>query len=86
MSRLRYDQLLDGEWMTPVRKGFQEQCCGCGLVHVVDYRIVDGKIQFRATVDNRATAAARRKFKSRRKRIESGGDHGVVHIFNLANC
>lgn len=63
MSRRKYDQLVDGEWMTPVRKGFKEQCCGCGLVHIVDYRLVDGKIQFRATVDNRATAAARRKFK-----------------------
>ena len=62
-KRLRYDQLTDGEWMTTVRKGFKEQCCSCGSVHVVDYRIVDGKIQFRATVDHRATAAARRKFK-----------------------
>lgn len=62
-KRLKYDQLSDGEWMAPVRKGFKEQCCGCGLVHVVDYRIADGKIEFRATVDNRATAAARRKFK-----------------------
>lgn len=62
-KRLSYDQLIDGEWTTPVRKGFKEQCCSCALIHVVDYRIVDGKIQFRATVDARATAAARRKFK-----------------------
>lgn len=62
-KRLRYDQLTDGEWMTPVRKGFKEQCCGCGLVHKVDFRIVDGKVQFRATQDARATAAARRPFK-----------------------
>jgi len=59
----KYIQLVDGEWFAPVRRGFKEQCCGCGLVHIVDYRIVDGAIQFRATVDARATAAARRKFK-----------------------
>jgi len=59
----RYQQLVDGEWVEPVRKGFKEQCCSCALIHKVDYRIVDGRVQFRATVDKRATAAARRRFK-----------------------
>lgn len=58
-----YYLVTDGEWIEPSRKNFKEQCCACGLVHKVDYRVVDGKVQFRATVDNRATAAARRAFK-----------------------
>lgn len=62
MKRPKYDQLQDGEWMAPKRKGFKEQCCDCALVHVVDYKIVNGQIQFRSRRDNRATAAARRKF------------------------
>ena len=62
-KRRTYHQLQDGEWVQPKVKGFKEQCCGCGLVHATEYRVVDGKIQFRATVDNRATAAARRAFK-----------------------
>lgn len=59
----RYEQIHDGEWFTPKRKGFREQCCDCGLVHIVDYRIVNGQIQFRSRRDARATAAVRRKFK-----------------------
>lgn len=58
----RYEQLEDGDWFAPKRKGFREQCCHCGLVHIVDYRVVDGQIQFRARQDARATAAARRSF------------------------
>lgn len=59
----RYPVLKDGEWMRPITRGFKEQCCDCGLVHRVDYRVVDGAIEFRAYRDNRATAAARRAFK-----------------------
>jgi hypothetical protein len=41
----------------------REQCCDCGLIHRLDFRIVDGRIEFRARRDDRATAAARRKFR-----------------------
>ena len=58
-----YYQVTDGEWTEVPRRGFKEQCCSCGLVHQTDFRVLDGRFQFRATVDNRATAAARRKFK-----------------------
>lgn len=58
-----YYVATDGEWIEVPKRGFKEQCCSCALVHKVDYRVVDGKIQFRAIVDNRATAAARRVFK-----------------------
>lgn len=59
-----YVQIYDGEWFRPVSRGFQEQCCDCGLVHVVDFRKTkDGKIEFRARVDKRKTAAVRRHFK-----------------------
>jgi hypothetical protein len=55
-----YYHVTDGEWVQPATRGFKEQCCSCGLVHRVDYRIKDGKIQFRATVDGRATGGARK--------------------------
>lgn len=63
MTKTKYYHAVDGEWVTVTRRGLKEQCCACGLIHKIDYRVVDGKIQFRATVDNRATAAARRNFK-----------------------
>lgn len=57
-----YYHATDGEWIEVPKRGFKEQCCACGLIHTVDFRLVKGKLQFRATVDNRATAAARRTF------------------------
>ena len=60
---VKWEQLVDGQWIRPIRRGFLEQCCSCGLCHKVDYRIVDGHIEFRARTDARATAAARRAFK-----------------------
>lgn len=36
-------------------------CCDCGLVHDMDFRIVEGKIQFRARRNNRATGQLRRQ-------------------------
>jgi len=58
-----YHQIVEGEWFRPTKRGHINQCCGCALTHVIDYRIVDGQIQFRVKIDNRKTAASRRKFK-----------------------
>ena len=62
-KRRTYLQITDGEWVEIPWKGFMEQCCGCGLIHKVDYRVVEGKLQFKCVVDQRATSAARRPFK-----------------------
>lgn len=37
----------DGEWIQPVMKNYQMECCDCGLTHRMDFRIADGKIEFR---------------------------------------
>jgi hypothetical protein len=63
MTASSYYHVTDGEWVQIPFRGFKEQCCSCGHVHSVDFRIVKGKLQFRAVTDNRATAAARRIFK-----------------------
>ena len=61
----KYEQLYEGEWIRPVSRGFREQCCDCGLVHDIDFRIVDGKhVEFKIRkVNKRATAAVRRGFR-----------------------
>ena len=41
-------QIDDNEWCTIEWKGQREKCCGCGLKHRVDYRVHDGKLQFKA--------------------------------------
>jgi hypothetical protein len=48
-------------WVAPISRDYTFECCDCGLVHRMDFRIVGGKqIQFRVDRDNRATAAHRR--------------------------
>jgi hypothetical protein len=37
---MRLRQVEAGEWVTPVRKGYLMQCCDCGLVHKMDFRLV----------------------------------------------
>jgi hypothetical protein len=58
-----YLQIVEGEWIAPVKRGFVHQCCDCALVHVTDYAVEDGWVWFRTRVDRRLTAAARRKFR-----------------------
>lgn len=38
----------DDEWVTISWKGQHEQCCNCAMVHKVDYRVHEGKLQFKA--------------------------------------
>jgi hypothetical protein len=40
--------LEDDEWCTIAWVGQHEECCECGLKHITDYRVVDGKLQFKA--------------------------------------
>lgn len=52
-----------GEWVQPVRSGYLMECCDCGLVHRLDFRLVKHgngrKIQFRAFRDEKATKRQR---------------------------
>jgi hypothetical protein len=41
-------EIDDYEWVTISWSRQHEECCKCGLRHTVDYRVVDGKLQFRA--------------------------------------
>ena len=49
-----------GEWIQPIRKGYRMECCDCGLVHTMDFRVRNGRAQFRADRDSRRTAIRRR--------------------------
>lgn len=55
-----YETPGEGEWVQPVREGYKMQCCDCGLVHRVDFRIREGRVQFRVFRDSRATGQIRR--------------------------
>jgi hypothetical protein len=66
-ERVVYRTIAYGEWTRPRLRNFREQCCDCGLIHRLDFRLVDGRIEFRTRRDNRATAAARRRGRGRRE-------------------
>lgn len=59
-----YYQVTDGEWIeVPMRNHF-DQCCDCGLVHKMNFRVNDrGKIEIQAYRHARATNAARIHFR-----------------------
>lgn len=57
------------EWIHPVCKpSYRMACCDCGLIHDMQFKVVkyrgQSRIIFRASRNNRATSAMRRKFKS----------------------
>jgi hypothetical protein len=55
-KRIAYHVINYGEWTRPRLRNFREQCCDCGLIHRLDFRVVDGRIEFRTRRDDRATA------------------------------
>lgn len=63
MYMFNYPVAQSGQWITPVRKGFKAMCCGCGLIHKINFKTVKGVIKMQVFRDDRATASARRKKK-----------------------
>lgn len=61
-----YPSVSSNEWVQPVRNGYRMACCDCGLVHDVDFRVKNGRVQLRARRNNRSTAAIRRARHARR--------------------
>jgi hypothetical protein len=57
---LNYPGVKGGEWVQPVPAGYRMACCDCGLVHELDFRIHEGRVQMRGKRNNRSTAALRR--------------------------
>ena len=58
----RYPRVESNEWVYPVMNGYRMMCCDCGLVHEIDFEIMDGTaLRFRVRRNNRSTANARRK-------------------------
>jgi hypothetical protein len=59
-----YERPEGGQWVQPVRRGYKLACCDCGLVHRMDFRVHQKRVQFRAFRANRSTALMRRHMKA----------------------
>jgi len=70
--RVRILQTFDYEWVDVTVRSSVE-CCGCGLVHKEDYKIVDGEdgkhILRQSITNKRATGNARRSMKARKEGV-----------------
>jgi hypothetical protein len=38
---MKFKQIKDNEWFYPVMKNHHMACCDCGLVHVINFKVVD---------------------------------------------
>ena len=52
-------------WVQPIRRGYKLACCDCGLVHTTDFRVRDGRAQFRVRRNERSTGQVRRHMKKK---------------------
>jgi hypothetical protein len=39
-ARGEFPEIASGEWVQPKRRGYLMKCCGCGLVHRINFRLV----------------------------------------------
>jgi len=63
VGRSEYYHVTDGEWVEVPMRDHKDQCCDCGLVHRLNFRInAKGRIEVQAFRDARATNGARRHF------------------------
>jgi hypothetical protein len=71
-KRRKIEHIEDGQWVMPVMRNHLSLCCDCALAHSVDYKVVDGRVWYRASRDGIATSNARRgeKFNKLRKVLE----------------
>jgi hypothetical protein len=64
----KYPTVYEGDWVRPYMRGYRIECCDCGLIHRLDFRVRKGdraagenlSVELRAFRDNRATAQIRR--------------------------
>lgn len=60
----RYKDIGEG-WVQVAKRGFRLRCCSCGLIHTIDFRIQEDRIEIRMERHERATKAARRAIQKR---------------------
>ena len=62
-------QIHDGVWYAVGHGGapYIEECCHCALTHLQEWKIENGKLYFRYTVDEQRTADARKRRKITRE-------------------
>lgn len=42
-----FEKPSEGEWVQPIESDYRMRCCDCGLTHRMDFRVYEGRAQFR---------------------------------------
>ena len=61
-------QIQEGEWVIPRMSNYRMECCDCGLVHKLDFAVIDpetGNLQNGTRVAFRAYRAIKKKGKKK---------------------
>ena len=67
MAGRKYPEPARDTWVQPIPNGYRLRCCDCGLVHVFNFRVRDGRVQFNVPArDERATGQIRRHLRKKR--------------------
>jgi len=37
--KIKFKEIQDNEWVRPIRKNYYLECCDCGLIHKMDFRL-----------------------------------------------
>jgi hypothetical protein len=36
---VKFHQVTDGDWVMPIMRGYKMQCCDCGLIHTINFKV-----------------------------------------------
>ena len=59
-SKIPSYQITDGEWVKS-GKFTHHECCDCGLVHKIDFKLIDGELHEQWIRDEKETRKARKR-------------------------
>lgn len=74
---VRWEKVVKGAWVRPARKGYRLRCCDCGLVHSVEFRIVDGYVEMLFQRRERETTVERVRILRRQRRDNKRARVGI---------
>lgn len=44
-KKIDFYKVPKNEWQMPIMKGYKMACCDCGLVHRMDFKVIDNDTQ-----------------------------------------
>jgi hypothetical protein len=57
----KYYKPKANEWIYPIQTDYAMACCDCGLVHMLDFEVHDGRVRFRVRRNTKRTNNLRKK-------------------------